>query len=182
MFKKVFFMIIAILSFVPLLFASPPARIRHADRNKDGVVTVKEWRVEKKWVRRHDAKVNTWWERRADKDKDGIVDATELTSWKIIEKKHLDLNHNGIIEDVEIRRSWKYADSRVNTALEKKYDKNNDGWLQPAEARELLKDKYRIITTHGKAIVDTDIEYEYDINADGVIDKDEAEAIKEDLQ
>jgi hypothetical protein len=66
--------------------------------------------------------------------------------------------------------------------LEKKYDANVDGWLEPAEVKEMLKDRYTLIKTKGKAKVDTAIEEDYDKNEDGVIDAQEAEEMKEDTK
>ncbi|MEW6170629.1 MAG: hypothetical protein AB1472_03645 [Candidatus Omnitrophota bacterium] len=186
MHKKIFFCFLTSIFFISicsLVFADVPKAVKakHADKNKDGVITYREIRTEKRWERRHDIKVNTWWESRADINKNGIIESGELANWKLIEKRHIDLNHNGVIDAKEIRMCWKYAPSRVNTLLEKRYDKNNNGWLEPSEAKELFKDKYEIITTNGKAVVNTEIEYEYDTNGDGIIDIKEAEFIKEDL-
>jgi len=102
-------------------------------------------------------RVNTPWEKKADLNNDGYVD------WK------------------ERRLAWRRVNRTVNTALERKYDANGNGVLEPAEARKLLQDRYRIITTDGKAIVDSELEKEYDVNEDGVIDRAEAAQLKADL-
>jgi Ca2+-binding EF-hand superfamily protein len=196
------------LVIVSCAWARPPAAVRasHADRNKDGVVTPREAQKERQWEHKQrmkdldenkdgkiDAteikheklenaqKVNTWWEKRADTNGDGVVDATELTQWKQLEKEHIDLNNDGVIDAKERRLSWRHAKARVNTDLERKYDLNGDGWLEPNEVKELLKDKHALIATNGQAKVDTEIEKEYDTNNDGIIDKTEAEAMKEDV-
>ena len=65
------------------------------------------------------------------------------------------------------------------TSVEKKYDANGNGYLSPVEAKELLKDRLRLVRTHGRAKVNTPLEREFDANNDGIIDRKEAEAIKE---
>jgi Ca2+-binding EF-hand superfamily protein len=75
-----------------------------------------------------------------------------------------------------------HSRAKVNTPIEKKYDANGDGWLQPDEVREMLKDKQAIIKTHGKAKVDTELEARYDANGDGIIDANEAKAMAGDLK
>lgn len=138
------------------VYAGPPSRYKHADRNKDGTVDKHEWKMEKKWEQKQKPKVNTPWENKADKNNDGKVDSVEY-------------------------RAWKNNSSRVNTTLEKKYDSNGDGFLQPDEAKEYLSAKYDLIKSNGKAKVDSSLEAEYDTDNDGIIDQDEAEALKEDL-
>ena len=187
MYEKIFLFLIMLLALafpVSAAMAKSPAeaRFQHADRNKDGVVDKKEMHMEKQWENRQSAKVNTWWERRADSNGDGVVDANELAAWKQLTKERLDLNNDGIIDAQERRLSWRHARARVNTALEKKYDANSDGWLEPAEVKELLKDRYTLIKTQGKAKVDTAIEEDYDTNEDGVIDAQEAKAMNEDTK
>ena len=177
-------MVLALAVFVSEALAKPPveARLKHADKNKDGIVDKKEIHMEKQWEHEQRAKVTSWWERRADTNNDGKVDSNELSSWKQLTRERIDLNNDGVIDAKERRLSWRHARSRVNTALEKKYDANADGWLEPAEVKELLKDRYTLIKTKGKAKVDTAIEEEYDTNEDGVIDAKEAEAMREDTQ
>jgi len=187
MYKRLMFIIIMVLAlavFVSQAMAKPPAeaRLKHADKNKDGVVDKKEIHMEKQWEQKQRAKVTSWWERRADTNNDGKVDSNELSSWKQLTKERIDLNNDGVIDAKERRLCWRHARSRVNTALEKKYDANADGWLELAEVKELLKDRYTLIKTKGKAKVDTVIEEDYDTNEDGVIDAKEAEAMKEDTK
>ena len=190
MFRKMFlgiFMVLVLACLVSLVLAQPPkppkvVKFKHADRNKDGTVDKKEMQVEKKWEQKQRSKVNTWWEKRADTNSDGKVSADELSSWKKLEKERIDLNNDGVIDAKERRLCWRHGRSRVNTALEQKYDTNSDGWLEPAEVKELLKDKYTLIKTKGKAKVDTDLESEYDTDQDGIIDASESGALKEDTQ
>jgi Ca2+-binding EF-hand superfamily protein len=186
--KKIFVVLSMILSISMLIMSlaeAKPAKgmkFKHVDKNKDGVVDKKEMQVEKTWEHKQKAQVNTWWEKRADTDGNGKVDANEVSAWKKLEKERIDLNNDGTIDAKERRLCWRHARSRVNTALEKKYDANADGWLEPAEVKELLKDRYTLIKTKGKAKVDTELESTYDTNEDGIIDSNEAEALKEDTQ
>jgi Ca2+-binding EF-hand superfamily protein len=179
------FVVMLSLCLVGLVLANPPTpeeKYKHADKNKDGVVDKKEMHMEKQWEQKQRSKVNTRWEKKADTNGDGIVDANEASAWEKLEKEQLDLNNDGIIDAKEKRLYWQHSRAKVNTAIEKKYDANGDGWLEPAEAKEMLKDKQVLIKTHGKAKVDTALEAEYDTNGDGVIDAKEAEAMKQDTQ
>ncbi len=183
MFRKLCFLCL-VSFFVPtLLFAVNPKKLRHADRNKDGVITRKEWQMEKKWEhRQHLKKVNTWWERMADTDGNGIVDEKELSAWKKLEKEKIDLNADGVISAKERRLCWRHARSRVNNPLEEKYDINSDGWLEPSEVKNLLRDKYLLVKTKGKAKVDTALEAAYDSDENGIIDPQEAKQMFEDTK
>ena len=158
-------------------------RIRHTDKNRDGKIDRKEMPMEKKLEEKKRAKeVKTWWHRRADTDGDGKLNAQERAAWKTLTKERIDLDGDGVISAKERRLCWRHARSRVNTKLEKKYDANDNGWLEPEEVKELFKDKYGHIKAHGKAKVDSPLEEEYDANGDGVIDADEAEVMKEDTE
>lgn len=103
--------------------------------------------------------------------------------------RHTDRNRDGIIDPKERHterrwehRHWIKSRAKVSNAVEAKYDKNGNGWLEPAETREMLKDKYELIKTNGKAKVDTPTEAEYDTNKDGIIDAKEAEAMFKDIK
>ena len=85
MLSRLFF-ILTVLFIMPFVF-QPDAfaqktgpKIKHAYRNRDGVVDKKEMQMEKEWEHRQKTKVNTWWEKRADTNNDGEVDANELTA------------------------------------------------------------------------------------------------------
>jgi Ca2+-binding EF-hand superfamily protein len=161
----------------------PKPKFRHTDRNKDGRVDRKEMRMQKKWEKKQRAeKVKTWWHKRADTDGDGKLNAQERAAWKTLTKERIDLDGDGVISPKERRLCWRHARSRVNTALEKKYDANDNGWLEPEEVKELFKNRYEHIKAHGKAKVDSPLEEEYDENDDGVIDANEAEVINEDIE
>ncbi len=162
--------------------AGSGAEFKHMDRNRDGFIDRQEWRLQKDWQRRQRVKVNTWWESRADVNNDGVVDPEELSSWKRLQKEKIDLDNDGEISAREKRICWKHVRSRVDSLLESEFDKNNDGWLQPEEAKEYLKSRYALIKTKGEAKADSFIEQEYDIDKDGIIEREEAEIMKQDLQ
>src|SRR4030042_1911288 len=164
--KKVFLGLAAILLGFFLLQVSAPAKggPRKADINKDGVVDKKESEIRKE----KNAEVNTWWEKRADTDNSGTVEKNEASDWKELKKERIDLNDDGTIDAKERGLSWRNGRSKVNTAVEQKYDSNSDGFLETSEVKEMLQDKYTIIKTDGKAKVDTEVEKQYDVNSDGV--------------
>jgi len=175
--RKVSVLLFILLSTCLITFgyAGPvPARIRHADKNKDGVVDSKEIKMEK-------SEVNTPWENKADVDNDGRVEKAEAAAWRELKRERADLNNDGVLDSSEKRLFWKYGERKVDNPIEAKYDLNGDGWLSPAESRELLKDKRTLIKTDGKAKVDTAIEAEYDTNADGILDASEAKYMNDDL-
>jgi Ca2+-binding EF-hand superfamily protein len=183
--KTVLIFAVLLLSFsgyVSAAQAGKGVKFKHTDKNKDGIIDKKELRMEETWEHKQRSRVNNWWERMADTNGDGTVDGNELSAWKTLEKERIDLNNDGIIDAKERRLCWRHARSKVNTELEKKYDINSNGWLEPEEIREMLKAKHALIETNGQAKVDSDSEAEYDINNDGVIDSSEAGALKEDIQ
>ncbi len=132
-----------------------PAR-RRADRNQDGTVDRHERREARERLQEK-AQVDKRWEEKADRNDDGVVGRGEARSF------------------------WRHQRSKVNTEVEKKYDADGDGTLDPAEARKMLKDRWLLVKTDGKAKVDTDLEKAYDTNGDGLISPDEAVALKSDL-
>ena len=96
------------------------------------------------------AKVDTKWEKKADKNRDGIVDPKEMrrrrqaikkgksevdTGWE----KKADKNQDGIIDAKELE-NWRQRDkkrkSKVDTRWEKKADKNRDGIVDAKELRK----------------------------------------------
>lgn len=144
------------------------------DKNNDGWVQPREAAAARHHAYyRNRADVNRPWEQAADRNNDGVVDGTELRKFHL---RHLDANHNGRIDSAERTAYW---DRRwtVNTAVERKYDANGDGFLEWPEAREMLRDKHALIVTHGQAKVDTDLELEFDANDDGILDRAEAVAL-----
>lgn len=169
---------VAVLAFACASLAQAGWRFRHADRNKDGVVTPREAHKEHQWEKHHLSRVDTRWEKRADANGDGRVEAAEAHAYRL---KVMDANRNGVIEPAERKIYWTGWKGVVDTEAEKKYDANGDGYLEWPEAKEFLRDRLRIISTDGKAIVNTDLEREFDANADGIIDQTEAAAIREAL-
>src|SRR3989338_7484684 len=63
----------------PIVTKVHSPKTKHADRNRDGLVTKKEMRIEKK---KDDRFVNKDWEKKADRNQDGVVDRHELKLWK----------------------------------------------------------------------------------------------------
>ena len=88
--------------------AKPP-KPKRTDKNKDGVVGKYEQDMAKKKA----ANVNTWWEKQADVNKDGKVDANELSVWKTQQKQRDDLDGDGVISPKENRLSWRHGASKV---------------------------------------------------------------------
>ncbi|MFC1621274.1 hypothetical protein ACFL2G_03110 [Candidatus Omnitrophota bacterium] len=190
---KRFFVLLTAMCFV-FLIAQPgayagrkgkAAKFKHADKNKDGMLNKKEIHMEKKWEERHkvkgQSKVNTWWEKHADTNSDGVVDGDESAAWKKLQRERIDLNGDGTIDAKEKRLCWRHGKSKVNTAMERKYDINSNGFLEPEEVKAMLKDKHLLVKTNGKAKVDSEIEQGYDTNNNGMIDKNEAKDMAEDL-
>lgn len=154
------------------------ARRRHADKNKDGVVTPHERALERRWETRQRVKVNSAWERTVDADHDGWVEPAEVRAWRL---GAIDANHDGLITAAEERTYWVNWKSVVDTPLERKYDVNNNGLLEWVEARTLLQDRLRLIETDGRALADSGIERAFDADGNGLIDPEEANAIREAL-
>lgn len=173
--KSLVVLILVATSGVALAGPPPAAKRAHADRNKDGVVTPREVKAERRWEHQQRSKVDKAWEHKADKDKDGRVEPAEIRAFHL---KRLDKDNDGVITVVERRTYWVGWRSVVDTELEKKYDANGDGWLDWVEARELLRDRRRVIETDGRAIVNSAIEKQFDANGDGIIDAQEAEELR----
>jgi Ca2+-binding EF-hand superfamily protein len=188
MYKRIFFCLTVFLIscfFIPSVIMAGPAKagkFQHADRNNDGSVDKKELKMEKDFERDQKSKVNNWWEKKADTNSDGKVDGNESFSWKAQQKERMDLNSDGKIDPKEKGLSWRHGRSKVNKPAEAKFDADNDGWLAPEEARQMLSEKARLVRTKGKASVDTDLEAQYDTDSNGIISPEEAEVMKEDVK
>lgn len=104
-------------------------KLKHADRNKDGVVDKKEIRMEKKWEDTH-----AW--------RHGKAQVSNA-----VERKY-DANNDGWLEEAEVRQLLKDkyemvktgGKAKVDTPLEAAYDANNDGILDKTEAERMLSD------------------------------------------
>jgi len=108
--------------------------------------------------------------KRADRNKDGVVDKYEQDMAKQQQKK---------------------KDSKVSTWWEKQADTNNDGIVDPAERsawKKLEKERIdlngdgvidskekRLSWRHGASKVNTGLEKQYDANGDGFLQENEAE-------
>jgi Ca2+-binding EF-hand superfamily protein len=125
---------------------------REFDVNGDGVIDRREAHALRVALGER-AIVDKQWEKIADRNKDGKVDAHEA---KVFWRKHK---------------------SKVDTPIEKKYDADGNGWLSGSEAKKMLGDLATLIKTNGKAKVNTPLEKQFDANADGIIDSAEAQAI-----
>jgi Ca2+-binding EF-hand superfamily protein len=180
-------------------------RKAHADLNKDGTVGPREMKMEKKWEKDQKARVNKKWEAKADTDKDGVVERGEARAffrkksvvdrpWEakadanndgrldlkelhLYHKKEMDKDGNGVVTPDERSAYWNSVRAVVNTKLEKRFDKNGDGYLSWDEGKEMLKYRHQIAITKGRAVVNNDVEVEFDANNDGIIDKTEAPAL-----
>lgn len=151
-----------------------PAERKHAaDKDKDGVVEPAEAHRAAVLAK---SRVDRPWEAKADANHDGRVSVAELKDYRL---GIMDANRDGIIEPVERHAFWVSRKFRVTTAVEKKYDANGDGLLSGDEIVEYLKDKWRVISTDGRAIANTPLEQEFDADNDGVISAEEAHALKD---
>lgn len=56
--------------------------------------------------------------------------------------EYVDVDKNGTINETDIRQQWKYKNYSVKTPEDAKYDIDRDGWLEPEESREALKQHY----------------------------------------
>ena len=91
----------------------------------------------------------------------------------------MDHNGDGKVDKKERKRYWAKHKAKVNTDLEEKYDADGDGYLSKSEAKEMLKDRLRVINTHGRAKVNTELEAEFDADGDGIISRHEAKAMRD---
>jgi hypothetical protein len=104
---------------------------------------------------------------------------------RVAKYKHADKNNDGVVDrkEMKIEKKWEHLQKvKVNTPLEKKYDANGDGIIEPAEAKQMLIDRHALITKYGKAKVDSPIEALYDTDKDGFIDGKEYKAFMEEIK
>lgn len=71
--------------------------------------------------------------------------------------------------------------TKATTPIEIKYDKNGNGWIEPIERREMLKDTIAQVKEKGTAKVESPIQAQYDKNKNGVIDVIEVKMIQPDI-
>jgi hypothetical protein len=135
MFRVIWFVAI-FLVFVPFTvssFAEPTQKEKliHADKNKDGVVTGREMKMEKTWEQEKRAawktvksKVDTSAEIKYDTNADGYLEASEAKEY-LKDKSRL------------IETSGR---AKVDSSIEKEYDSDNDGIISAKEAEALKED------------------------------------------
>lgn len=147
-----------------------------ADKDDDGTLSKEEYRkaATHNYVKNR-SEVDKKWEVKADADGSGAVSGKE---YKTFRNTQMDRDGSGTVSKAERDRYWKRRKSRANTDREKQYDADGDGTLNGDEAKEMLRDRLRVINTHGRAKVDGDLEREFDANGDGIIDRGEAAEIK----
>jgi hypothetical protein len=97
--------------------------------------------------KRPQAAVNQPWEKRADANKDGVVDQAELQQWKEqraaankVWEKRADANQDGIVDQTEAQQ-WKEQRAIVDKRWEKKADANKDGVVDKTEMQQLRPPK-----------------------------------------
>ena len=149
----------------------PAAPKAHADRNKDGKVTPVEIKLEKNWEQRQKAKVDTRWEKKVDRDKDGVVEPAEAAA----------------------ARARGREISAVNRPWEKAADANSDGRVDGKELRlyhvtqmdvdrngTITVEERRAYWVNKRAAVNTEVEKKYDLNNDGWLSWDEGRELLKD--
>ena len=77
---------------------------------------------------------------------------------------------------------WMQTPPQVKTAIERVYDVNRDGKLQPAEVKIYLRSVIETVDAKGGLTVNSDILKEYDKNKDGLISRIEVLDLKRDAQ
>jgi len=69
----------------------------------------------------------------------------------------------------------------VKNWTERRYDKNRDGYLQPEEAKALLKDRYKAVRNTRRPKVNTVVEAQFDYNDNGFLEKNEITAMSKSI-
>ncbi len=148
-----------------------------ADKDDSGTISKEEYRKASTHnYLKNRSEVDKKWEAKADVDGSGSVSGAE---YKKFRNTQMDKDGSGSVSKQERDNYWKQRKSRANTDREKKYDADGDGYLDGDEAKEMLRDRLRIINTQGRAKVDGALEREFDANDDGIIDRAEAAAMKD---
>jgi len=128
----------------------------HADRNKDGQVDKKEQKLEQ----RQKAKVDTRWEKKADVDKDGIVEPKEAAAAKkyLREKSVVDRPWE---EAADANKDGKVDWQEIRVYHKTQMDSDHNGIVSVEERRA-----YWVKT---KSVVNTEYEKKYDTDGDGYL-------------
>jgi hypothetical protein len=145
--------------------ANPPppgARARHADRNRDGVVTPREIRGERNWEHAQKAKVDTPWEARADRNQDGVVEPREAARMNSIHYfRNCSLVDRPWEAAADINKDGRVDRSELHLYHQAKLDADHDGVISLEERR--------VYWIHKNAVVNTPEERRYDTNKDGYL-------------
>jgi len=154
--------LIAIPSVITLANPPPAVRARHADRNKDGIVTPREVRDDKEWARHQKAKVDTPWEARADKDHDGVVEPKEAARMNSAHYMRVCSTVDRPWEvQADANKDGKVSRAELHAYHLDKLDADHNGVITVDERRSYWKLKH--------AVVDTPAEKRYDTNGDGYL-------------
>jgi len=150
-----------------------PVRKARADRNKDGTVDARE-RHKAIGVR---AKIDSKWERRADRDHDGYVEPVEARRAKHV----LDRNDDGHISAAERTAFWSRHRVRVVHVYEEQYDSDGSGYIEGEELRDWLCARVAQVSETSTIQANSRQEKMFDTNNDGLLDNAEAQVVREEL-
>ena len=147
---------------------------KHADKNKDGKVTAREWRREKRQECKEKSKVDSPREKKDDTDNNGRVDRNEAAKARA--------------------RCYLRRRSTTDRAWEKEADENSDGKVDGKELQTYRKSKLdtddngeitaaerRAYWLKKKAVVNTKTEKKYDKDKDGYLTGEEAREMMKDM-
>ncbi len=146
------------------------------DLNHDGRVDASEAEAAKNpWYRERGLKLDGSWELHADGDGDGKLGAAELFEFK---RALLDDDGDGALSSDDYRRFFKHVRSLAQTAREKRFDRNGDGFLGGDEVLAMLRDRLSSLKGAPKRPVESKFDRLFDSNVDGQLSPDEAGAIE----
>lgn len=111
---------------------------------------------------RRKSRVNTKWEKHADKNEDGRVDRKEAKDAKeeYLEKRsevdrkweeRADRNDDGTIDENELKDWRNFKKRKVNNSIEKKYDADGDGFISKEEAKTMYENRKEWLEENRKA-------------------------------
>jgi len=153
--------------------ARPSKKFKHADRNKDGRISPKELKKERQFEHKQRSSVNKPWEKRADKNDDGIVDRKEahkhhtkqyLKNRSDVDKKweeEADRNDDGKVGAKELHGHRKHV-----------MDKDQDGKIDATERKAFW--------VHRRSKVNTRLEKKHDADGDGYVSSEEGREMLKD--